>query len=42
MENRDASFHTFIIDLEVRDLQHLTRILAALRAADAVVQAERM
>jgi (p)ppGpp synthase/HD superfamily hydrolase len=30
------------VDLEVRDLQHLTRILAALRAADAVVQAERM
>ncbi len=42
MENRDASFHTFVVDLEVRDLQHLTRILAALRAADAVVQAERM
>lgn len=42
MENRDASFHTFIVDLEVRDLQHLTRILAALRAADAVAQAERM
>ena len=31
-----------IVDLEVRDLQHLTRILAALRAADAVAQAERM
>ena len=42
MENRDTSFHTFVVDLEVRDLQHLTRILAALRAADAVVQAERM
>lgn len=42
MENRDASFHTFVVDLEVRDLQHLTRILAALRAADAIAQAERM
>jgi (p)ppGpp synthase/HD superfamily hydrolase len=42
MENRDASFHTFVVDLEVRDLYHLTRILAALRAADAVAQAERV
>jgi GTP pyrophosphokinase len=42
MENRDATFHTFIVDLEVRDLAHLTRILAALRAADAVSQAERI
>ncbi|MEY3905576.1 MAG: hypothetical protein RIR59_399 [Pseudomonadota bacterium] len=42
MEHRDTSFHTFIVDLEVRDLQHLTRILAALRAADAVSQAERI
>ena len=42
MENRDASFHSFHVDLEVRDLQHLTRILAALRAADAVSQAERI
>lgn len=42
MEHRDASFHNFIVDLEVRDLRHLTRILAALRAADAISQAERM
>ncbi len=42
MENRDTSFHSFHVDLEVRDLQHLTRILAALRAADAVSQAERI
>jgi len=42
MENRDTSFHSFIVDLEVRDLQHLTRILAALRAADAVSKAERV
>ena len=42
MESRDASFHSFNVDLEVRDLQHLTRILAALRAADAVSQAERV
>ena len=42
MENRDTSFHSFIVDLEVRDLQHLTRIVAALRAADAVAKAERV
>jgi (p)ppGpp synthase/HD superfamily hydrolase len=39
--HRDASFHTFLVDLEVRDLAHLMRILAALRAADAVSAAER-
>jgi RelA/SpoT family (p)ppGpp synthetase len=42
MENRDASFHTFIVDLEVSDVQHLMRILAALRAADVVAQADRV
>ena len=42
MENRDASFHTFRVNLEVDDLHHLTRILAALRAADAVSQADRV
>jgi GTP diphosphokinase / guanosine-3',5'-bis(diphosphate) 3'-diphosphatase len=41
-DTRDASFHTNIVDVEVHDRQHLTRILAALRAADAVVQAERV
>jgi (p)ppGpp synthase/HD superfamily hydrolase len=41
LEQRDASFHGFKVDLEVHDLQHLTRIVAALRAADAVSQAER-
>jgi GTP diphosphokinase / guanosine-3',5'-bis(diphosphate) 3'-diphosphatase len=42
LDNRDAEFHTFVVDLEVHDLQHLTRILAALRAADAVTQADRV
>ncbi len=42
LEARDASFHTFKADLEVHDLQHLTRILAALRAADAVSRADRV
>jgi GTP pyrophosphokinase len=39
---RDASFHTFEADLEVHDLQHLMRILSALRASDAVAQADRV
>ncbi|HEX8445086.1 MAG TPA: bifunctional (p)ppGpp synthetase/guanosine-3',5'-bis(diphosphate) 3'-pyrophosphohydrolase [Sphingomonas sp.] len=40
--HRDASFHTFHLAIEVRDRQHIMRILAALRAADAVAQAERI
>ena len=40
--HRDGGFHTFRVDLEVQDLAHLTRILAALRAADAVSSAERV
>jgi (p)ppGpp synthase/HD superfamily hydrolase len=42
LTNRDGAFHTFQVDLEVHDLQHLVRILAALRAADAVASAERL
>ncbi|MGH6781425.1 MAG: RelA/SpoT family protein, partial [Sphingomonadaceae bacterium] len=42
LENRDGSFHSFTVDLEVNDVQHLMRILAALRAADAISQAERI
>ena len=41
LDTRDRSFHNFTIDLEVRDLPHLMKILAALRAAEAVVQAMR-
>lgn len=41
LDTRDSAFHNFTVDLEVRDLQHLMRIVAALRAADAVVQASR-
>jgi len=39
---RDGSFHTFHLDIEVHDLQHLMRILAALRATDVVSIAERL
>jgi len=42
LAERDQSFHTFQVLIEVHDLGHLMRILAALRAADAIVQAERV
>ncbi|MCA0978309.1 bifunctional (p)ppGpp synthetase/guanosine-3',5'-bis(diphosphate) 3'-pyrophosphohydrolase [Qipengyuania flava] len=37
----DHPFTTYEVDLEVQDLAHLSRILSALRASDAVAQAER-
>jgi (p)ppGpp synthase/HD superfamily hydrolase len=40
--NRDGAFHTFHLDTEVHDVQHLMRILAALRASDTVSTAERL
>ncbi len=39
---RDNPFHTYEIDLDVQDLAHLTRIISALRASDAVAQVERI
>jgi GTP diphosphokinase / guanosine-3',5'-bis(diphosphate) 3'-diphosphatase len=42
LDARDTSFHNNIVDLEVHDKQHLIRIIAALRAAETVVQAERI
>ncbi|MCY1672204.1 bifunctional (p)ppGpp synthetase/guanosine-3',5'-bis(diphosphate) 3'-pyrophosphohydrolase [Novosphingobium sp. SL115] len=42
MTLRENPFHTYEVDLEVRDLAHLTRIISALRASDAVAQAERI
>lgn len=41
MDNRDTTFHTNAIELEVRNAAHLMRLLAALRAADVVSSAER-
>ncbi len=38
---RDGDFHTYEAMVEVQDVQHLMRILSALRASDTVVQAER-
>jgi RelA/SpoT family (p)ppGpp synthetase len=40
--NRDGAFHTFHLDVEVHDVEHLMRILAALRASDSVSTAERL
>jgi len=41
MIQRDEPFGTYEVDLEVSDLAHLTRIAAALRASEAVAEAER-
>jgi len=38
----EPPFVTYEVDLEVQDLAHLTRILSALRASDAIAQADRM
>jgi GTP pyrophosphokinase len=38
----DPPFSSYEMDLEVQDLAHLTRILSALRASDAVAEAERI
>lgn len=42
LDNRDTTYHTNTLDIEVRDAAHLTKLLAALRAADAVSEAERL
>ena len=42
MMQRDELFGTYEVDLEVSDLAHLTRIVSALRASDAVAEAERV
>ena len=42
MVQRDDPFGTYEVDFEVTDLAHLTRIVSALRASDAVAEAERI
>ncbi|MBA3055351.1 MAG: bifunctional (p)ppGpp synthetase/guanosine-3',5'-bis(diphosphate) 3'-pyrophosphohydrolase [Sphingomonadales bacterium] len=42
MTQRDDLFGTYELDLEVTDLAHLTRIVSALRASEAVASAERI
>ena len=38
----DPPFQVYEVDLEVQDVAHLTRVLSALRASDAITQAERI
>ncbi len=40
--SRDDLFSSYEVDLEVADLAHLTRIVSALRASDAVAEAQRI
>ncbi|MGF7155936.1 RelA/SpoT family protein [Novosphingobium gossypii] len=42
MTQRDDLFGTYEVDLEVSDLAHLTRIVGALRASEAVAEAQRL
>lgn len=42
MTQRDDNFGTYEVDLEVIDVAHLARIAAALRASDAVAEADRI
>jgi len=42
LAQRDDPFHTYEVDLEVQDLAHLTRIVSALRASDALAEAQRI
>jgi RelA/SpoT family (p)ppGpp synthetase len=42
LDTRDIRFHTNMIDVEVHDVQQLMRLIAALRALDAVNAVERI
>jgi GTP pyrophosphokinase len=42
LAQREDAFHIYEIDLEVRDLQHLMQIIAAIRASDASVETQRV
>jgi (p)ppGpp synthase/HD superfamily hydrolase len=42
LDTRDMRFHTNMIDVEVHDVQQLMRLIAALRALDAVNAVERI
>ena len=42
IDRRDTTFHTNTMDVEVDDAHHLMRVVAALRAADAVSTVERV
>jgi len=40
--DRSTDFYQFLIDIEVKDLTHLTGIIAALRAEPAINSVERI
>ena len=42
LDNRDTGIHTNVIDVEVRDVHQLMRLMAALRATEAVMSVERV
>ncbi len=42
MTQREDPFGTYVVDVEVHDLAHLTRVLSSLRASEAVAEAERI
>jgi len=42
MVQRENPFGTYEVDLEVKDVAHLTRIVSSLRASEAVAEAERI
>jgi GTP pyrophosphokinase len=42
MIERDDPFGTYEVDLEVKDVAHLSRIVSSLRASEAVAEAERI
>ncbi len=42
LASREGGFHSFELDLEVKDIHHLMSILSSLRASDAVVSADRV
>jgi GTP diphosphokinase / guanosine-3',5'-bis(diphosphate) 3'-diphosphatase len=42
LSSRDGGFHSFDLNLEVKDVHHLMSILSSLRASDAVVSADRV
>jgi len=42
ISNRSVDFFEFLVDIEVRDLKHLTQIMAGLRAEPAIASVERV
>ena len=41
IQNRQADFLEVLVDVDVRDLKHLSNVIAGLRAAPGITQVER-